>query len=139
MALPLAEASAQSAPAKGGLIRVSGSSTVFPITAAAISAFRATKPGANVRFQLLETGTSAGFRDFCAGKVQMSNASRPISTEELKACAARGIKFLELPIAFDALTVAVNPATPGRKGSAPLSYPACGDAVLKARSCAGIR
>jgi len=116
VALPLAEASAQSAPAKGGSIRVSGSSTVFPITSAAISAFRATKPGANVRVELLETGTSAGFRDFCAGKVQMSNASRPISSEELKACAASGIKFLELPIAFDALTVAVNPRNTWVKG-----------------------
>ena len=116
VALPIAEASAQSAPAKGGSIRVSGSSTVFPITSAAISAFRATKPGENVRFQLLETGTSAGFRDFCAGKVQLSNASRPISTKELKACAASGIKFLELPIAFDALTVAVNPRNTWAKG-----------------------
>jgi phosphate transport system substrate-binding protein len=106
--LPSAEASAPSPP-KGGTIRISGSSTVFPITGGVIRAFRGTSAGANVRFELLETGTSAGFRDFCSGKVQISNASRPINSEELKTCTARGVNFIELPIAFDALTVAVNP------------------------------
>jgi len=99
-------ASAQTAPAP---ITISGSSTVFPITGEAIRAFRQTGPGKAVRFDLKETGTTAGFRDFCAGKVPISNASRPISSKELKACAAKGINFIELPIAFDALTVAVNP------------------------------
>ena len=99
-------ASAQTAPAP---ITISGSSTVFPITGEAIRAFRQTGPGKAVRFNLNETGTTAGFRDFCAGKVPISNASRPISSKELKACAAKGIKFIELPIAFDAVTVVVNP------------------------------
>jgi len=99
-------ARAQSAPAT---IQISGSSTVFPITAEAIRGFRQTSAGKAVRFDLKETGTSAGFRDFCSGKVPISNASRPISSKELKACAAKGIKFIELPIAFDAVTVVVNP------------------------------
>jgi len=99
-------ARAQSKPAA---IQISGSSTVFPITGKAIEAFRETRAGKEVRFDLKETGTSAGFRDFCAGKVPISNASRPISSKELKACAAKGIKFIELPIAFDAVTVVVNP------------------------------
>ncbi|MCT0230039.1 PstS family phosphate ABC transporter substrate-binding protein [Synechococcus sp. CS-1324] len=104
--LPAGVARAQSAAAP---IVISGSSTVFPITTEAIRAFRQTRAGRDVRFDLRETGTSAGFRDFCSGKVPISNASRPISSKELKACAARGIRFIELPIAFDALTVAVNP------------------------------
>ncbi len=97
-------ASAGSAPET---IRISGSSTVFPITAAAIRSFRQSDPGRSVRFELKETGTTAGFRDFCSGVVAISNASRPINSQELKACAARGIHFIELPIAFDALTVVV--------------------------------
>jgi phosphate transport system substrate-binding protein len=98
-----------SAQTAAGVIRISGSSTVFPITSEAIKAFRKTAPGRNVRFELKETGTSAGFRDFCSGKVPIANASRPINTRELKACEAKGVKFIELPIAFDALTVAVHP------------------------------
>ncbi|MCT0198326.1 PstS family phosphate ABC transporter substrate-binding protein [Synechococcus sp. CS-1325] len=104
--LPAGVARAQSAAVP---IVISGSSTVFPITTEAIRAFRQTRAGKDVRFNLRETGTSAGFRDFCSGKVPISNASRPISSKELKACAAKGIRFIELPIAFDALTVAVNP------------------------------
>ncbi len=97
------------AQSKDGQIRISGSSTVFPITTAAIASFRRTNAGRAVRFDLQETGTSAGFREFCSGAVPISNASRPINTQELKACTARGIRFIELPIAFDAITVAVNP------------------------------
>jgi phosphate transport system substrate-binding protein len=82
---------------------------VFPITSEAIRAFRKTAAGRNVRFEPKETGTTAGFRDFCSGKVPIADASRPINTRELKACEAKGVKFIELPIAFDALTVAVNP------------------------------
>ncbi|MCT0213974.1 MULTISPECIES: PstS family phosphate ABC transporter substrate-binding protein [unclassified Synechococcus] len=104
--VPAMVARAQSAPAT---ITISGSSTVFPITTEAIRAFRQTGAGKDLRFDLKETGTSAGFRDFCSGRVPISNASRPISSKELKACAAKGITFIELPIAFDALTVAVNP------------------------------
>jgi phosphate transport system substrate-binding protein len=82
---------------------------VFPITSEAIRAFRKTAAGRNLRFEPKETGTTAGFREFCSGKVPIADASRPINTRELKACEAKGVKFIELPIAFDALTVAVNP------------------------------
>ena len=90
-------------------IRIGGSSTVFPVMQAAIQAYQ--KAGANrqVRFELKETGTSAGFRQFCSGQLFLANASRPISAKELKACAAKGVRFLELPIGFDAITVVVNP------------------------------
>ena len=90
-------------------LRIGGSSTVFPVMQAAVQAYQ--KAGANrqVRFELKETGTSAGFRQFCSGQLYLANASRPISAKELKACAAKGVRFLELPIGFDAITVVVNP------------------------------
>jgi phosphate transport system substrate-binding protein len=90
-------------------LRIGGSSTVFPVMKAAIESYQ--KAGANrqVRFELKETGTSAGFRQFCSGQLFLANASRPISAKELKACAAKGVSFLELPIGFDAITVVVNP------------------------------
>ncbi|MEB3176562.1 MAG: PstS family phosphate ABC transporter substrate-binding protein [Synechococcus sp.] len=92
-------------------ILITGSSTVGPITTLAIEGFRSTEQGRKVRFApVVESGTSAGFRDFCSGKTPISNASRPISQTELKRCTAQGIKFYELPIAFDAITVVVNPA-----------------------------
>jgi len=89
-------------------IRISGSSTVYPIVQAGISAFRQTEAGKDVKISLKETGSSAGFRDLCSGRVEISNASRPINTKELKACAAKGIRFIEVPLAFDALSVVVH-------------------------------
>ena len=55
------------------------------------------------------SGTGGGFKKLCRGDVDISNASRPILTEEMEACRAAGIEFMELPIAFDAITVVVNP------------------------------
>jgi len=92
-------------------ILITGSSTVGPITNLAIQGFRSTATGQKVRFApVIESGTSAGFRDFCSAKTPITNASRPISRQELKRCADQGIQFFELPIAFDAITVVVNPA-----------------------------
>ena len=101
----LAGSSAESADT----IRISGSSTVFPITKAAIQGFRTTGQGKSVDFDVKETGSTAGFREFCSGNIPLANASRPISGKELKRCAENGINFIELPIAFDAITVVVNP------------------------------
>jgi phosphate transport system substrate-binding protein len=89
-------------------IRIGGSSTVFPIMTEALRAFRAA--GNTTKIDLKETGTSDGFRRFCAGQLEIANASRPINSKELKACASNRISFIELPIAFDAITVVVNPA-----------------------------
>jgi len=91
------------------IIQITGSSTVYPITARAIKRFQASGQGQGANFSLKETGSSAGFRDFCSGRAPMANASRPISLKEIEACKARGIRFIELPIAFDAITVTVNP------------------------------
>ena len=65
--------------------------------------------GKAVGFELKEVGPSAGFRQFCRGNIPLTNASRPISAKELKSCANNGIHFIKLPIAFDAITVAVKP------------------------------
>ncbi len=89
------------------VVQVDGSSTVYPITEAVAEEFQiATK----VRVTVGVSGTGGGFKKFCRGETSISNASRPILTEEIAACAASGVKFIELPVAFDALTVAVNPS-----------------------------
>lgn len=89
-------------------IRISGSSTVYPLMREAIRSFTARRGKRRASIQLAETGTGAGLRDLCQGKVAIANASRPINGRELKACQAKGVAFIELPMAFDALTVVVN-------------------------------
>ncbi|KEF42214.1 MAG: ABC transporter substrate-binding protein [Cyanobium sp. CACIAM 14] len=94
----------------GAPVRIEGSSTVFPLMEVAVRAYEASYPDRKGSIVLKETGSTAGFRRFCSGRIPMANASRPINSRELKACAARGITFIELPVAFDAVTVVVNPA-----------------------------
>ncbi|MCP9888479.1 PstS family phosphate ABC transporter substrate-binding protein [Cyanobium sp. ATX 6A2] len=89
-------------------LTISGSSTVFPVIEKAIEGFAKTERGRDVRVKLSEVGTTGGMREFCQGAIPIANASRPISSAELKACADKGITFIELPLAFDALTVVVN-------------------------------
>ncbi|MEB3265222.1 MAG: PstS family phosphate ABC transporter substrate-binding protein [Cyanobacteriota bacterium] len=91
-----------------GPIRISGSSTVYPLMREAISSFKTRRGQKATTIQLAETGTGAGLRDLCQSKVAIANASRPINSRELKGCQAKGVTFIELPIAFDALTVVVN-------------------------------
>jgi phosphate transport system substrate-binding protein len=90
-------------------IRIDGSSTVFPISEAVAEEFQIQKRG-KVRVTVGVSGTGGGFKKFCRGETDISNASRPISVEEMDACRAAGIKYMELPVAFDALTVVLNPA-----------------------------
>ncbi len=106
--LAYSETLAQGAGSNGATIRVGGSSTVFPIMMEAIRAFRAA--GNNTKIVLKESGTTDGFRRFCAGQLEIANASRPINSKELKACASNRISFIELPIAFDALSIVVHPS-----------------------------
>ena len=89
------------------LIKVDGSSTVFPITQAIAKEFQQGTGKAQVTVDI--SGTSGGFEKFCAGQTDISNASRPILTAEMEACNKSGVRYIELPIAFDALTVAVHP------------------------------
>jgi phosphate transport system substrate-binding protein len=88
-------------------IQIDGSSTVFPISEAMAEEFQAANPGTRVTVGV--SGTGGGFSRFCAGETAISNASRPIKEEEIAACEAAGIEYIELPVAYDALTVVVNP------------------------------
>lgn len=90
------------------LIKVDGSSTVFPITEAVAEEFQKESRGA-VRVTVGISGTGGGFKKFCRGETDVQDASRPISASEMEACRAAGIQYIELPIAFDALTIAVSP------------------------------
>lgn len=90
------------------LVKIDGSSTVFPITEAVAEEFQKNKKGA-VKVTVGISGTGGGFKKFCRGETDISNASRPILKKEMDDCKAAGIKYVELPIAFDALTVVINP------------------------------
>lgn len=89
-------------------IKIDGSSTVFPISEAYAEEFQIQKRG-KVRVTVGVSGTGGGFKKFCRGETDMANASRPISKEEMENCRKAGIKYIEMPVAFDALTVVVNP------------------------------
>jgi len=90
------------------VVKVDGSSTVFPITEAVAEEFQISKRG-KVHVTVGIAGTGGGFKKFCRGETDISDASRPILKAEMEICAAAGIKYIELPIAYDALTVVVNP------------------------------
>ncbi|HYD73310.1 MAG TPA: PstS family phosphate ABC transporter substrate-binding protein [Candidatus Binatia bacterium] len=92
-------------------IAIDGSSTVFPLVEAAAESFSRSATGA-ARVTVGESGTGGGFRKFCRGETQISNASRPISAEEMQACAAAGVQYVEIPIAFDGIGVVVHPSNP---------------------------
>ncbi len=89
-------------------IGIDGSSTVYPITQTIVEDFKANKAN-NTDIKVDFSGTGGGFKKFCAGQIEISNASRPISSAEMAACKQAGVAYIELPIAFDALTVVVNP------------------------------
>jgi phosphate transport system substrate-binding protein len=89
------------------VVKVDGSSTVFPITEAVAEEFQKTQAGARVTVG--SSGTGGGFQKFCSGETDISDASRPITAAELDACGKGGIEFIELPIAYDGLVVVVNP------------------------------
>ena len=97
---------AQSAIAQ--LVKIDGSSTVFPVTEAVAEDFQKSKKGA-IKVTVGISGTGGGFKKFCRGEIDISNASRPILKSEIEECRKAGIEFIELPVAFDALTVVINP------------------------------
>ncbi len=96
---------ANTAAAAEKIIKIDGSSTVYPITEAVAEEFQKAQ---KVKVTVGESGTGGGFKKFCRGETDISNASRPISQKEIDACKEAGIQYIELPIAFDALTVVVN-------------------------------
>ena len=88
-------------------IAIDGSSTVYPITEAVAEDFQK-KTGTKVTVGI--SGTGGGFKKFCRGETMISDASRPILKKEIDMCAENGITYIELPIAYDALTVVTNKA-----------------------------
>jgi phosphate transport system substrate-binding protein len=93
--------------ASAQVIKIDGSSTVFPITEAVAEEFQKANKGLKVTVGV--SGTGGGFKKFCRTETDIANASRPISKSEMEDCKKAGVEYFELPIAFDALTVVINP------------------------------
>ena len=88
-------------------IKVDRSSTVFPITEAVAEEFQASHKGTRVTVGI--SGTGGGFKKFVRGEIDVADASRPILAKEMEEAKKNGVVYIELPVAFDALTVMVNP------------------------------
>ncbi|MCM2356986.1 MAG: PstS family phosphate ABC transporter substrate-binding protein [Geobacteraceae bacterium] len=108
LALLVAAAVAGQAQAADRIVKIDGSSTVYPVTEAVAEDFQKAKKG-EIKVTVGISGTGGGFKKFCRGETDISDASRPILKKEMDACKAAGIKYIELPVAYDALTVVVNP------------------------------
>jgi len=96
------------ATAQAQVVKIDGSSTVYPITEAVAEEFQKAKKNA-IKVTVGISGTGGGFKKFCRDETDISNASRPITTKEMEDCQAAGIEYIEMPIAYDALTVVINP------------------------------
>ncbi len=94
--------------AQAQIVKVDGSSTVYPITEAVAEEFQKAKKNA-VKVTVGISGTGGGFKKFCRGETDFSNASRPITAKEMEDCKAAGVEYIEMPVAYDALTVVINP------------------------------
>jgi phosphate transport system substrate-binding protein len=90
------------------VVKVDGSSTVYPITEAVAEEFQKAKKNA-VKVTVGISGTGGGFKKFCRGETDLQNASRPILAKEMEDCKAAGVEYIEMPVAYDALTVVANP------------------------------
>lgn len=95
------------AGAQRSLIKIDGSSTVFPITEAVAEEFQKNHKGIKVTVGI--SGTGGGFKKFCNGETDISDASRPIKPSEVELCGKNKIEYVELPVAYDGLAVMVNP------------------------------
>lgn len=90
------------------IVKIDGSSTVYPITEAVAEDFQIAKKG-KIKVTVGISGTGGGFKKFCRGETDIVNASRPILKKEMDDCKAAGVQYVEMPVAYDALTVVVNP------------------------------
>jgi phosphate transport system substrate-binding protein len=106
LALLTATAAGCGGGGSGGTISADGSSTVGPYVTAAAEDFQAES---DAQITVGISGTGGGFERFCRGETDISNASRPISDEEIALCEENGVEYVEFQIANDALTVVVNP------------------------------
>lgn len=104
----LEQPQASASASKVSSIKIDGLSTVYPLTDEIVSELEFEKgedaPDISVEF----SGTGGGFKKFCAGETAINNASRPILKAEMETCKANGVECIEIPVAFDALTVVVN-------------------------------
>lgn len=94
-------------PAAAQVVKIDGSSTVYPVTEAVAEEFQKANKGLKVTVGV--SGTGGGFKKFCRAETDIANASRPITKAEMEACKGAGVEYFELPVAFDALTVVINP------------------------------
>jgi phosphate transport system substrate-binding protein len=90
------------------VIRVDGSSTLYPLTEAVVEEYQRVVPDARITVGV--AGTGGGFKKFCREEIDIANASRPIGASEREACAAAGVQFMEIPVAYDGITIVVHPA-----------------------------
>ncbi|MBS1139009.1 MAG: phosphate transporter substrate-binding protein, PhoT family [Proteobacteria bacterium] len=90
------------------VIKVDGSSTVYPITEAVAEEFQKAKKN-TIKVTVGISGTGGGFKKFCRDELDISDASRPITKSEMELCKTAGVEYIEMPVAFDALTVVINP------------------------------
>lgn len=97
-----------SVAAEAQIVKIDGSSTVYPVTEAVAEEFQKAKRG-KIKVTVGISGTGGGFKKFCRGEIDISDASRPILKQEMGVCKQAGIQYYELPVAYDALTVMVNP------------------------------
>jgi phosphate transport system substrate-binding protein len=88
-------------------VKVDGSSTVFPITEAVAEEFQ--RQNREIKVTVGISGTGGGFKKFCNGEIDISDASRPIKPSEVELCRQSGVEYVELPVAYDGLAVMVNP------------------------------
>jgi phosphate transport system substrate-binding protein len=110
LAATLAACGPSAQDARGGgpsLVTLDGSSTVFPISEAVAEEFQ--KANQNTRVTVGISGTGGGFQKFCRAEIDIADASRPISATEIEACKKAGVAYIELPVAFDGIAIAVNP------------------------------
>ncbi len=94
--------------AQAQIVKLDGSSTVYPISEAVAEEFQKSKKNA-IKVTVGISGTGGGFKKFCRGETDISDASRPILKKEMDDCKAAGIEYIELPVSYDALTVTINP------------------------------
>ncbi|MEM1368355.1 MAG: PstS family phosphate ABC transporter substrate-binding protein [Cyanobacteria bacterium P01_H01_bin.15] len=105
--VPSEDETAESENVLSGTVIVDGSSTVFPITDLMTEEFMQRNP--NVGIIIGVSGSGGGFDKLCEGDIDIANASRPIGPEEIEDCTENGVEFVELPIAFDGISVVINP------------------------------
>ena len=94
--------------AQAQIVKIDGSSTVYPITEAVAEEFQKAKKNA-IKVTVGISGTGGGFKKFCRNETDISNASRPITAKEMEDCKTAGVEYVEMPVAYDALTVVINP------------------------------